>query len=263
MQQYKDKTLYVNVSDNKQNYSQRNNLYKHSNAVLGVEDVNAGTMCNGTSLCQTGDYNGIIFPDGKFDQPEDNFLDFVMTDPRVDAYYAKAMPVLYKDYKTNKSHINANGKIVLDYYTPNEVHPVLAYAFNLWVGFEADKFVENAKIFDIVNELLEGRSCVISGVFNGLNHIVSLVGCEWTFKEDQTGKQVYSLIKQITDNKILPTKFIIDDPYGKWNAPNGYKSGQSGNDAELTLSEFIKMIKPTGNANIKYCHFVRSGAAVV
>lgn len=255
------RTLKIDVSDGKANYSQRNNQYTHKANSLDVNDVTASTMCNVTSLCQSGDYNGYIFPKGKYSQPEDNFADFIMNSKEVDDYYRIHCPALYNDYVVGK-HSTKNGKTVIEYYTPNEVHCVLAYAFNQWLGFTADTFKENAPIMDIVNELIEGRSCVISGVFNRLHHIVSLVGCEWKFNNAPEDNE-YRLIENIKKNKILPTKFIIDDPYGKWNAPNGYKSGLSGNNAELTRDQFFEMIKPVNNKSIKYCHLLKQGAVTI
>lgn len=252
MQELKNNILKVDVSDGKLNYSQRNNNYTHTSK-KGLIDVKSSTMCNVTSLCMALDYNGFVFPTGPYEQPEDNLAKFIMESKEVDDYYRIHCPALYKDYVAERGN----------YYTPNEVHCVLAFAVNQWLGCSADTFKENTPIFDIITELLEGRSCVISGVFNGLHHIVTLVGAEWTFNVDTSKKTIYRVIEEVQKNRILPTKFIIDDPYGKWNAPNGYKSGMSGNNAELTTSEFMKMIKPVGNNAIKYCHLIKSGASLV
>lgn len=261
------KTLTIDVSAGKLNYSQRNNQYKHVSKTANGEvvDVKASTTCNFTSIVQSLDYNGFIFPKGKYEQPEDNLTDFAMSSEKVDFYYKTHIPVLYKDYKAKKTHKDPKtGAVVIDYYTPNEVHSVIAYAVNLWLGCEVDTFKENTPIIDIVKEIIEERSCVISGVFNGLNHIVSLVGCQWVFdKPFPTNWTIDKIVEHILQTKTLPTKYIIDDPYGKWNAEKGYNSGLSGNNSELTAKEFMSMIKPVNNNSIKMCHLLKSGAAIV
>lgn len=253
--------LIINVSDNKENYSQKNNQFIHEIMWNGktVADVKASTMCNVTSICMALDYNGWVFPDlGKWKQPEDALGDFIMKSAEVDEYYKTKMPALYKDYATKKCH-EKDGKVIVDYYTPNEVHAVLAYGVNKWLGCEVDTFKENADIFDILKELINGKACVISGVFNGLHHIVTLVGAEWLL--NGYSGNVYGAINSIAEAKKMPQTIIIDDPYGDFR--QGYKTGFSGNDIKIPFNDFIKMIKPVGNAKIKMCHFIKSGAAVV
>lgn len=245
-------SLIINNSDGKANYSQRNNEFVHKNP-KGEIDVSAATMCNVTALCQAADYNGWRFPAGKYSQPEDNLADFMFSDPRVDEYYAKAMPALYRAWKAGEK----------DSYPPNELHEVLAKGFNLWIGSDADRFAENAKIWDIITEILEGRSCVVSGVFrlpNGkkLNHIVTLVGAIWHFK---SVSGVSAAVKAVSEQKILPAAVIIDDTYG--NFRENYKPGVTGNDIQLSWQEFVDMMKPAENPAVKYCHFISSGAAAV
>lgn len=244
----------VNVSDNKENYSQKNNQYTHANS-KGVLDVKAATMCNFTSVCMALDYNGHQFPDlGKWTQPEDALADFTMTSKEVDDFYAKYAPALYKDYK--KEVLDSKGKPA--YYTPNEVHKVLEFATNLWLKDDIDNFRENVDIFDILKELINGRACVISGVFNGLHHIVTLVGAEWNFVSSAS---IYNIVNSIFQTHKLPDTFIIDDPYGDFRKQ--YQNGFSGNDIRLSTKEFLSMIKPVGNEVVKMAHFIKSGPAIV
>lgn len=256
MQKFNGNKLVINVSDNKENYSQRNNQYVHLNE-KGVKDVYAGSTCNVTSICMALDYNGWVFPDlGKWKQPEDSLAEYISTSVEIDARYKKMMPGLYKDYKNMKM---TNGKV--DYYTPNEIHDLLAYGTNLWLGCSsAIKFNEKADIWDIIKELVNGRACVISGKFAGLNHIVTLVGCTWNFKS-VPGASLTKTISTLISDKIMPTGFIIDDPYGDFHKQ--YKPGFSGNDIELTLEEFYSLVKPLGNTQVKMCHFVSDGVALV
>jgi len=255
MQKFIEKKLVINVSDNKENYSQRNNQYIHTNK-KGVKDVYSLTMCNMTSICMALDYNGWKFPKlGKWTQPEDALGDFIMKSSDVDKRYKEKMPALYKEYKSEKM---TNGKV--DYYTPNEIHDLIAFGTNKWLGCSnAITFKEDADIWDIIKELINGRACVISGKFNGLNHIVTLVGCSWNFKEIPK-MSMNKLISTIISEKRMPNEFIIDDPYGDFH--KGYQVA-SGNDITLTTEEFYSCVKPLGNTQVKMCHFVSSGAAVV
>lgn len=256
MQRIERGYLVINVSDNKDNYGQRNNKYVHKNC-NGITDVSAGTMCNGTSEVMAADYDGWKFPDGKFEQPEDNFLDFMMSSKEVDDYYRTAMPTLYADYK--KEILNEKGKPA--YYTPNEVHKVLAFAFNKWMGSEVVTFKENVAIIDLIKELVEGRACVLSGKFNKLNHIVCLVGAKWKVtKEDATPAQLNALIEQIVEQGKMPDSFIIDDPYGDYHTDYMVAKG---NDIEVPFADFIHIFKPIDNASVKMAHIFKSGAATI
>ena len=256
MQKFINKQLIINVSDNKENYSQRNNKYIHFNK-SGLKDIYSGSVCNTTSICQALDYNGWKFPDlGKWNQPEDALSEFIATSEDVDLRYKTKMPALYKEYKEEKM---TNGKV--DYYTPNEIHDLLAFGTNKWLGVtNAVTFKESSDIWDIIKELINGRACVISGKFVGLNHIVTLVGCAWNFKEIPK-ISLNKLISTIIKERRMPSQFIIDDPYGDFH--KNYKAGFSGNDIRLTIDEFYSMIKPLGNTQIKMCHFIQNGAAIV
>lgn len=256
MQLYQNQTLLINVSTGKINSSQRNNEYVHRNS-SGQIDVSASTMCNFTSLVMAAEYNGWTLPTGNFRQPEDNFAAFTMNSVDVDLFYKTKMPSLYADYKMEK--LDENGKIA--YYTPNEVHAVLAYAFNLWVGCtNADTFKTNVKLDEILEHLLQNRALVLSGIFNGLGHVVTLVGCEFDVKTPEVFN-VESALKFIKENNLRPKNWIIDDPYGNYH--NGYTPGQSGNDIKVPHADFVKMIKPCGDNLAKWAHIIQNGAAVI
>jgi hypothetical protein len=73
----------LNVSANKENYSQRNNK------------IDPGITCNTTSVIAALDYNGYRIPVKAGDQPEDDLTVFTRTDQRVLDFYKKKMPVMY------------------------------------------------------------------------------------------------------------------------------------------------------------------------
>lgn len=251
----KDNKLEINLSAGKVNYSQLNNLYIHKN-VNGDVDVSNMTMCNVTSLVQSLDYNGWKFPEGEFQQPEDNLAKFILESEDVKEYFKTRMPILYKDWIDGKQGA----------YTPNEIHDVLAFGVNKWLDQKVDTFKENAKIWDIVKEILEGRSCVISGAFptvNGkkLNHIVSLVGGIWEFNTEITTAEATN---KILNEQICPNYFIIDDPYAFWNTiVKQYEYDRNGDNVKVSYQDFIDYIKPVNNSFVKYCHFLKSGASIV
>lgn len=242
--------LEINVSKDKLNYTQLNNKYVHLNE-SGKKDVSAISMCNVTSICQSLDYNGWSFPKGKFDQPEDNLAEFIMTNSEVLDFYKKNEPYSYQEWKAERPNS----------FSPVEIHSVLAFGVNKWLGKEVDTFELNANIWDITKEILNNRSCVISGAFpteNGgvLNHIVSLVGCIWNFNKVITKDDAVS---EVNKNKILPDTFIIDDTYARWNMlKKVYEYNKSGNDTKLTYKDFIDIMKPVRSQQAKYCHFLKS-----
>ena len=241
--------VVFNVSKNKLNYSQRNNnfVFKH-----GAAEIKNSTMCNVTSMCMALDYAGYQFPTGLSTQPEDNLADFLVNDSKVDAFYKEKMPAMYAAYKAGKEGC----------YPPNEVHEVLAYGTNLWMGTTAVNFSTNVKISDIKKQLLiEGRPVVMSGLFNNLHHVVCLVGLTFEVPDNVLKFSYARQIKYISDNKIPPSEIIIDDPWG--NPLKDYKEGISGNDIKLPWSFFINNMKPLGNATVKWAHMINEAAAVV
>lgn len=251
----KNNTFEINLSEGKVNYSQLNNIYIHRNSNNEI-DVSNLTMCNVTALVQSLAYNGWKFPEGKFNQPEDNLAKFILESEIVRDYYKKQMPILYKDWIDGKKGS----------YPPNEIHSILAFGVNKWIGQDVDTFKENAKIWDITNEILEGRSCVISGAFptvkgGTLNHIVSLVGGIWKFDKNITKKEA---IKKIINEKICPDFYIIDDTYAYWNTLiKQYEYDKNGDNVKLSYQDFINYMKPQSNNFVKYCHFLKSGAEIV
>jgi hypothetical protein len=60
-----NKELDINVSNGKENYSQRNN------------ELDPFGSCNVTSMCMALDYIGYSFPTGQYKQPEDNLYQFM------------------------------------------------------------------------------------------------------------------------------------------------------------------------------------------
>jgi hypothetical protein len=158
----KDGWRRINVSKEKVNFSQRNNA---------LEPL---ISCNVTSMVMGLSYLKWKFPEGKYEQPEDNLRAF-----------------LKRQRKNPENHAE------LSEYT------------NRWLGKLAASFSTQRLMSQVVNEIMNGRPVIMSGNFPGfptrrnkpLGHIVCLVGCEW---QPANAENLVS----------SPDFFIIDDPYG-------------------------------------------------
>jgi hypothetical protein len=158
----KDGWRRINVSKGKINFSQRNNK------------ILPAITCQVTSMVMGLSYIGWKFPEGKYEQPEDNL----------------------------KAYFMEQGK------NP-EIHADLAEYTNKWLGKKAVSFSTGRTVTQIINEIVEGRPVVVSGQFPGfptqrtkpLGHVVCLVGCEW-------------LPANAENPVASPDFYIIDDPYG-------------------------------------------------
>lgn len=226
------------VSANKENYSQNNNLYRY---VQGLARVTPATECNVTSMVMGGDYAGYGFPSGKYAQSEDNFADFMISSPEVDAKYKETMPAMYADWKAGKKGS----------YPPNEIHSLLSFGFNLWLGTTATYFSTNTPIQAIIDDITQkALPVVMSGKFGNLGHIVCLVGL------------VVPAIK--TEGRIIlddVKDFLIDDPYG--NYLSGYSDGAaSGNNIVMPKADFLSIFKPLGDDKVKWSHRFNQPAAL-
>ncbi|MDR0442121.1 MAG: C39 family peptidase [Treponema sp.] len=176
--------------------------------------------CNVTSMIIWLWYRGHTFPQGKYEQPEDNLYDFIQTDPRVRQ--------LYSEYIKNPNNKWAIGM-------PFERnHDLLSAATNWWMGKQVTKFSWGMPIPNIINEIKCGRPVVLNGYFqrpvkDPLGHIVVMVGYD-----DET-RDVY-----------------LDDPYGQ---TYDWRPGVSGRNSKIPWELFIRDIKDPGNAQKKWAHF--------
>ena len=126
------------------------------------------------------------------------------------------------------------------------VHAELSFGVNKWMGKNVTDFATIRPINDIFEQLKQNKPVVLSGDFPGvptkrlapLGHIVCLVGAIWNM------------------NIFLrrPTTVIIDDPYG--NTLNDWKG--SGNDIELSWTQFVDWFKPCGSEAVKWGHFFKT-----
>ena len=220
---------------NVDNYSQRNNQYFRRN---GESVANCHTTCNVTAMVEGLHLSGYKFPQGQFEQPEDNLMDFIINDPVIDQRYKQIYPAMYNDYKTGKPNC----------YWPNEVHALLCEGTNRWMGTNCVRFLDNLKIWDYLKqnftESTVSLPIVVSGCFpksNGssLNHIVLITGVE------------------IIDDEVTKVKW--DDPYG--NTLKDFVG--SGNDVWVSRKFAEANLKPLGSKNIKWAHVFKKAAPVI
>ena len=208
-------------------YSQRNN------------ELRPSASCQCTSTVTALNILGIEFPkDDKFKQPEDSLLNFINTSKEVDEFYKKFDNYSYTQY------INS-GKDAKNFTPPQEVHGVLSYGTNLWLGKNVDTFKIGITTQDILFEFISGRPVVFSGVFNKFHHVVCGVG----FTTSQETE-----IKSPTDIDLTKViNVIINDPYGDYRY--GY-SNLNGCNIRMPFEDFRSMINTTGSLT-KNAHFYK------
>lgn len=194
----------INVSTGKKYLTQRDNTVRP----LGT--------CAPTSLAMLLTYSGTKLPEYK-GQLEDRLTEYANSNPEVQAFYSKFDPSSFR------ARVPAN-----------EIHTVLAYAVNHFVGSHVVDFTFDNKPLGILKELRAGRPLVMSGVWAGLNHVICVVG----FNTDQN----LGTIEDGPELSVSEVKsMIIDDPYGDYRT--GYKSTE-GNDIEVPFDDFWLITKP-------------------
>jgi hypothetical protein len=256
-----DKEITFNVSRAIMNYTQRNNEYSWTHK-SGKLKMNALSMCNVTSMAMALDYADYQFPPGQYKQPEDNLCKFIMENKDVLDYYKKKMPVMYDFFEKG----DAEG------ICPVEVHIVLAYGTNKWLGTSSSvTFREDIKISELLSEIIvKSKPVVMSGTFpyknasgsqGTIGHINVLVGVKYTLEQLEKAKISKNNPAQLEQLMgILPSKWIFDDPYGSMH--QNFTAG-TGNDVEVTTEDFIRYYKPLNSVNVKMGHIISPGAALV
>ena len=226
----------------KANYSQLNNK------------VNPKNTCNSTAYVMALDYMGYKFPDDifpEFDQPEDKLTMLCYTDDEVLEFYKKlSAPMFYQwvneTKKISEEHPDLQLKdyVYKDSYAPNEVHDVMNFATNLFLGYTekdienkdyATHFVSEFNERCVLRELSEGCPVVSSVRFGGCGHYITIVGVQW---HDE-------LIPDNIEN------YIIDNTYGKFNFKTETYEKVSGNDNIIPRKELLARVRPAMHLFIK------------
>jgi hypothetical protein len=203
----------VNNSDGKPWYTQRNN------------ELSPGSACNVTSMVSGLVSAGWPLPRGKFRQDEDNLLDFIRSNPKVQQRW----DIIDPRHKT----------------PPNQIHELLCLGANLWMASIAAPSVElrwDLVLADIIAVLDGGGSVVMSGRFQDvwsgeIGHIVPFVG----YQADDGG---------------TITHLILDDPWGDYETM--YRV-QRGDDVFMPVDDWLRMIREQDKPK-KFGHVIRKYA---
>lgn len=252
-----------NLSKDFSNYSQRNN------------EIIPNSSCGPTNMIQALEYAGwewdnSMFPE--FKQPEDKLTKFTRTNKDVLAYYEKCYYNMYKNWITEAKKLAKEQKKEIwqvdckDSYAPNEVHDVMSYAVNLFIGYTAKELSKLAKRpvtrfynefdeADVVNSLVRGKPVVSSVDFRNCGHYVTIVGfiAEDDFDEDVAKAAMANPAAAKENCKKIKT-YIIDNTYGKFDFVSKKYIAVSGNDEEIERGQFLSIVKPV-------THYFSKGAA--
>lgn len=186
--------------------------------------------CGPTSLAMALVYSKVqlpVIPEGS--QLEDVITEFLATNKNVQDYYQRNFVALYREG-----------------VPANEVHAVAAYGVNLWLSRPVFRFTVEASMKDVLFRIAAGTAVPMSGVWDGLRHIVCVVGCE----TDQDLKAV----KTPQEIQLSAVKSIlVDDPYG--NYATKYKN-PDGDDIVVPYADFIKITRTQGMSTQKWAYLI-------
>lgn len=232
----------INISKNFENYSQRNNeLLSH-------------VSCGPTNMIQALEYagwewNNKQFPELK--QPEDKLLKFTRTNENVLKYYEKKYKNMYRNWVEEAKSLQKEGQELWEVdckksYPPNEVHDVMNFATNLFIGY-SEKDIEDMhfattlynyfSLETVINQLEQGLPVVTSVRFGGFGHYITIVGAQYK--------------KKLTSDNIV--NLIIDNTYGRFNFKTEQYENVSGNDNLISKEKLLSRARPV-------MHLFRSGA---
>ena len=212
-----DSEITINISKDPDYHTQIDNKYVPL------------TSCNTTSFGMALVNSGIKvpnIPEGM--QLEDYFTKFLRSKEAYD-YQKKYHSWSVKDW------------------APQEVHAVLSWAINKLVGKKVTEFHNTIDTRILLFKLLQDKSSVLSGKFNGLGHIVCLSG----FVTTQQNIRKIKSHKEIDLEKV--TQFIIDDPYG--NYKDNYKDHYNGNNIYMPKEDWLKILTKS-NSWDKRAHII-------
>ena len=251
-----------NVSEGFENYSQRNNV------------ITPNVACGPTNFIQALEYAGWSWDDSLFPelkQPEDKLCKFARTDKDVLAYYEKHYGPMYRNWIAESSALAKQQRKkywevnCIKSYPPNEVHDVMSYAVNLFIGYTADelaklnrrpvtRFYEELDEYEIIWQICKGLPVVssVDPFKKKEGHYITIVGfvADDSFEKPQSYDDVK--FKRIDLSKIK--EYIIDNTYGKFDFKNKKYIAVSGNDEHIDRNKFLDIVKPVS-------HYFTKGAA--
>lgn len=256
-------------SDGKEylNSSQRNNqivwpsIEEYPNAQYRTTWANT---CNVTSMIMGLEYAGWEFPEGKYEQPEDNLALFILTDEEIRKAYKAGQPAMYNIWINSfEGKASKNSQI----YPPTEIHQYLSIGTNHWLQSTATSFSTNTNFIKALWKYLveDNLPLVISTTFGGLGHIVTTVGVNYKISDYENGLE-YRVKNPNLLPEIIPQSIIVDDPYGDCSDSNFEKYPsiiKSGNNIIVPWNVVVSKVKPINSSKVKWVHSFKHGMATI
>ena len=230
----------INVSSGFLNSSQRNN------------EILPSVACGPTNMIQGLEYSGWelnqkMFPELK--QPEDKLMKFTRSNQKVLDYYKKKYLNMYENWQEEARALQKEGQELwqvncIKSYAPNEVHDVMNFATNLFVGyteedikkgFYATWLLEGFNLEVVAKNLSQGLPVVTSVRFKDCGHYITIVGAQ--YKKELNAKNIVNL--------------IIDNTYGRFNFKTETYEKVSGNDNIISKEELLARVRPVMHLFVK------------
>lgn len=207
--------------------------------------------CNVTSYIMALEYAGWKFPKGNYNQPEDNFAYFILTDKSIRDKMKQKAPILFDLWMRSLEGKCTEKELKYDMYFPTELHDYLCFGANKWIGKDVASFSTELNFKEVLykNMVENNLPLVVSTTFGGFGHIVCVSGVQYT--EESLRKKA-------------PVAILVDDPWGKYNPDtNKYDSPSGGNDLVIPWKTVIAKVKPAGSISTKWIHTFNQGIATI
>ena len=220
--------------------------------------TNWSNMCNVTSMVMGLEYAGFTFPDGPYNQPEDNLGLFILTDRVLLDKWKNQAPAQYDLFIKSQDGKLTKDQVDKYLYFPTELHDYLSLGVNRWLGTKATKFTTSFSFKKMLEleMVFENSPIVLSTTFGGFGHIVCCTGVAY---KDET---VFSDKEELPGP--TPAGIYVDDPWGKYNpATNKYDAPNGGNDIFIPWDVVVKRVKPANSEDVKWMHLFYHGLAAV
>lgn len=248
----------VNIGNTLLPWSQRKSKYTHlQKGPKGTNKIDWTCVCNVHVLCNCIEYSGWQCPtSADYSRAPDALADSIVKSClKPKNWFKTNFPTEYKAWYEGNPEA----------YTPLELHSVLAHYVGEWLGDpDADKFVSNLSIREVIKQLYENRIAMAVSVKWGglLGHIVTLVGFE-AESEEKLREWLYGFESNLKTTDVIK-KFIIDDPWGKYDEKTDkYDGSQSGNDNRISTKYLWDHMKDINNGNFKMGHIFKKPTNIV
>lgn len=190
------------------------------------------TACNTTSSVMFLIDNEEELPDVGDAQYEDVLTGITETPEAYEAMRRLA-PWAFKPFRSGEAQ-----------YPPREVHVMLDWAMEKWLGRKVSTFREDVRLEELAMELVRGRAVIINGRFTPQGHVVELVGL-------RTRQESILFVPRAQYIQVSEIEWwTIDDPRGDYRT--GYQDVK-GNGVTVPRDLFNGLTN-TYNRNSKWAH---------